>query len=132
MYNNWPIFQEQNNQKDIISDSHIQNLALWLPCVHIYSKHRSVTMPSLNLDNGFWSNKLFNDFSCQVAGLLADTLSFSLQPYRDSSDFFINTTSLAIVLQVPIKIHFIDKDCLRERRRFKQRIVKIICELVRN
>jgi hypothetical protein len=67
-----------------------------------------------------------------VAGLLADTLSFSLQPYRDSSDFFINTTSLAIVLQVPIKIHFIDKDCLRERRRFKQRIVKIICELVRN
>lgn len=66
-----------------------------------------------------------------MAGLSPDTLSSSLQPYRDSSDFFINTTSLAAVIQLPIKIHSIDKNYLRERRRFKHRIVENIWKLAR-
>lgn len=75
---------------------------------------------------------MFNDFFSKVAGLSPDTLSSSLQPYRDSSDFFINTTSLAVVIQLPIKIHSIDKDYLERREDLSMWTVKNIWEVVKS
>lgn len=74
-------------------------------------------MSGLDLDNGPQSNKLCSMIaSAKLAGLSPDALSSSLQPYRDSADFFINTTRLAVVIQLPIKIHSIDKDYLQRRK----------------
>lgn len=74
---------------------------------------------------------MFNDFFSEVARLSPDTLSSSLQPYRDSSDFFIDTTSLAVVIQSPIKIHSIDKDYLQRRADLNMRTEKNIWEVVK-
>lgn len=75
---------------------------------------------------------MFNDFFSKVAGLSPDTLSSSLQPYRDGPDFFINTTSLAAVIQLPIKTHSIDKDYLERREDLNKGTVKNIWDVVKS
>lgn len=47
-------------------------------------------------------------------------------------DFFINTTSLAAVVQLPIKIHSIDKDYLERREDLSKGTVKNIRDVVKS
>lgn len=75
---------------------------------------------------------MFNDFFSKVARLSPDTLSSSLQPYRDGPDFFINTSSLAVVIQLPIKIHSIDKDYLERKEDLNKGTVKNIWDVVKS
>lgn len=76
---------------------------------------------------------MFNDFFSEVAGLSPDTLSSSLQPYGDRSDFFINTASLAVVIPLPIKKkrHSIDKNYLQRREDLNLCTVKDTWEVVK-